>query len=316
MSAASSPQRPRVVVGMLTYLRPDDLPEAVDSVLESVAELSCPAEVLVVDNDPAGSAMPLAQRWQSDPVRFVHEPTPGIAAARNRALDEAADADVLVFIDDDERPHDGWLRSLLETWEHSGAAAVVGPVLSDFPSEPDPWLVAGDFFGRRRMPTGTEVPMAATNNLLLDLAHVRTHGLRFDLAFGIAGGSDSLFTAQLHRAGGRIVWCDEAVVTDVVPPDRLTREWVIRRAHRLGNSSSRVALALGGGGWQLATRLRLTVAGLARLAVGTVRMWFGVVTSSDTHRARGTRLAARGSGMAGGAWGYVYAEYRRPKPSR
>lgn len=303
---------------MLTYLRTAELPDAVDAVLEATRSGPCPATVLVVDNDPAGGAMPLQHRWSTDHVRFVHEPTPGIAAARNRALDEADTAgdELLVFIDDDERPSPGWLEALVRTWEDTGAAAVVGPVVSSFDDEPEPWIVAGGFFERRRLPTGTEVDTAATNNLLLDLAQVRRFDVRFEPRLGTVGGSDTLFTRQLHQRGGRIVWCDEAVVHDVVPSSRLTRAWVVRRAMRLGNSDAHVSVLLAPT-WRArcGQRLRCTSRGLVRIAGGAARIALGTLRGSLRHRARGRRTLARGVGMVGGAWGWVYAEYRRtPRP--
>lgn len=301
-----------VVLAMLTYLRTDELPDSIEALLGATSDTDARTSVLVVDNDPEGGAMHLAGRWPSPSVRFVHEPIPGIAAARNRALDEAAGNDVLVFIDDDERPADGWLSSLLSTWERSGAAAVVGPVVSTYESELDRWISAGQFFDRRRMPTMSPVSIAATNNLLLDLIQLDRLGVRFDPAFGTTGGSDTLFTRQIHQRGGQMVWCDEAVVYDLVPPSRLTRRWVLLRALRMGNSSSQVALALEDGfAGRTRQRLVFTVRGAVRIVGGAGRMLLGVVTRSVRHHARGARTLARGLGMAGGAWGLVYAEYRR-----
>lgn len=298
---------------MLTYLRTGGLAENIGAVLASMREAEgVEVSLLVIDNDPEGSALVLADRWPGEDVRFVHEPRPGIAAARNRALDEVTDSDLLVFIDDDERPERGWLQALVSTWEDSRPAAVVGAVVSVFPREPEAWIREGGFFQRRRLDTGTEVAMAATNNLLLDVGQVRSTGLRFDSAFSVIGGSDSVFTSQLHQAGGRIVWCDEAVVEDVVPESRLSRAWVLRRALRLGNSTSRVALALEDGlAGRTARRVQLTGRGLIRVFGGGGRYVVGSLVRSVGHRARGARTLARGLGMAGGAWGYAYEEYRR-----
>ena len=301
------------MIAVLTYQRPDDLDAVVPAVLDQ-AERTATHDVslLVVDNDPAGSAMPRVERFDGRPVRFVHEPVPGIAAARNRALDDAAGADLLVFVDDDERPEPGWLEALLTTWHETEPAAVVGPVVSTYPQAPEPWIAAGRFFERRRLRTGTEVTTAATNNLLLDLRQVRALGVRFDPAFGASGGSDTLFTRQLHQRGGRMVWCDEALVIDVVPHSRLTRRWVLRRAMRTGNSWSRVSLVLEQRRTRrVALRARLTVSGLVRVGGGLARLSLGVVARSIEHRARGVRSLARGLGMTSGAWGYTFAEYQR-----
>jgi glycosyltransferase involved in cell wall biosynthesis len=305
-----------VVVAMLTFRRPDDLSDALESLIEHIGDSGVPANILVVDNDSEPSAQPIVARFDPAVVRYIHEPTPGIAAARNRALTEAAGERLLVFIDDDERPQPGWLQQLVSTWERTSASAVVGPVVSSYQIEPDAWVRAGRFFDRLRHPTGTPVALAATNNLLLDLDVVRRQSLTFDDRFGISGGSDSLFTMQLAAGGGTLVWCDEAVVTDVVPASRLTREWVIRRATRLGNSASRTTLALGEGGRrQLARRLRLTAKGVARVVVGGLRRLLGAAIRSDRHNARGARMMARGVGMIGGAWGHAVVEYRRPAGS-
>jgi hypothetical protein len=185
-------------------------------------------------------------------------------------------------------------------------------VVSAFPTEPEPWIAAGRFFDRRRLPTGTEVTVAATNNLLLDLSQLRATGLQFDERFGLSGGSDMLLTRQLSRAGGRMVWCAEAVVTDVVPADRLTRTWVLHRAFRSGNTYARTSVALADGRvGRLAVRTRVLAEGGVRLAGGGLRMLLGVVGGSLARRAGGRRTVARGAGMVAGAVGVVHVEYDR-----
>jgi succinoglycan biosynthesis protein ExoM len=300
-----------LVIAVLTYRRPDDLRELLPMLVEQAGRRAGSTEVLVVDNDPDASARELVTSTPG-PVRYVHEPEPGIVAGRNRALDEAAHAELLIFIDDDERPVDDWLALMEGCYLDGRPAGVVGAVISRFEVEPDPWITAGDFFRRRRLPTGTEVEVAATNNLLLDLHQVRAAGLRFDPAFGITGGSDTLFSRELVERGGRLVWCDEAVVTDMVPTSRLTRGWVLQRAYRSGNSWSRVALTVTPPGLaRVRTRVVLTGRGAVRAAGGFARATAGRMLRSPAQHARGLRTQRRGSGMVAGAWGGVYAEYRR-----
>lgn len=301
-----------VTIAVLTFRRPDDLAAVLPALDRQARTLDPPAGVLVVDNDPAGGARPTVAEHGSPLVRYVHEPEPGIAAARNRALAEAG-TDLLVFIDDDERPSPRWLADLVETYSVDRPAAVVGPVVSEYEHDPDAWVAAGRFFDRRRLPTGTSVELAATNNLLLDLAQVRSRGLTFDLGLGITGGSDTLFTRQLTRSGGRMVWCDSALVVDVVPASRLSRSWVLRRAFRSGNSWSHTSLMLASSPRDRAVqRAVLTARGALRVAAGGARAGVGLVTGSLPHRVRGVRTVARGAGLVAGAWGSVYSEYRRP----
>ena len=306
--------QPAVVVAMLTYQRPDRIAVAVGTLRQHLTQVPG-SRLIVVDNDVEPSArLAVEQAAGSDSrIRYLHQPEPGIAAARNCALDAARGADLLIFIDDDEQPHERWLTSLLATWhDQYQPAAVVGPVVSIFDGIPDPWISAGGFFRRLRHPTGAEVDTAATNNLLLDLTEVRRLGLRFDPEFGLSGGSDTVFTRQLSGAGGRIVWCDEAVVFDIVPADRATRGWVRERASRLGNSDQRAQVHLARPGLpRLQVRLVGTARGSARLLAGGARAAYGRLRGSLNHEARGTRTALRGVGMMRGSWGSVVSEYSR-----
>ncbi|MDP5184382.1 glycosyltransferase family A protein [Blastococcus sp. BMG 814] len=309
-----------VTVAVLTFRRPETLAALLPVLVAQAAEVVGygGARVLVVDNDPTGTGRTTVEdaTRASAPgvhVTYVHEPTPGIAAGRNRALAESHGSEFLVFIDDDEVPHPGWLRHLLATQRDSGAAAVAGTVTSTFPAPLPTWIAAGGFFDRRRLPTGTPIDVAATNNLLLHLPRVRAARLRFDPAFGLSGGEDTLFTRQLAAAQGALVWCAEAVVTDVVPPERARPAWVLRRAFSSGNSVSRVDLRLAGGRRdRLLARGRGWAAGGARVLGGAARWLLGVLTADVRHRARGARSAARGAGMLAGTVGLVYQEYGAP----
>ena len=112
-----------------------------------------------------------------------------------------------------------------------------------------------------------------------------------------------------------MVWCDEAVVWDIVPTSRSTRQWVLRRAFRSGNGHSRVALdGVRSPVGRLRVRARLTAQGAVRFGGGSVRCVAGALTGSLGGRVRGLRTAARGAGMLSGAYGYVYSEYKRTPP--
>jgi glycosyltransferase involved in cell wall biosynthesis len=311
----------RLTVGILTFRRPDALAAALPVVLSQLAEQCAvdaggdvlAAEVLVVDNDPAGSARGIAEGFTDQGLRYVIEPRPGIAAARNRVLDETAGSRLLIFLDDDEVPQQDWLAALLRTWRADRPAAVMGRVLSRFDHDLDPWVAAGEFFRRRRMPTGTEIGVAAAGNLLLDLDQVRAAGVRFDPALGLGGGEDTLFTRQLHAAGGRIVWCDESVAVDTVPATRTTRRWVLARSYSQGNTQVVIDLRLASGpAGRALVRIRSVLRGLLRIAGGLARAAAGVITRSLRHRARGWRTACRGAGMITAALGSRYREYARP----
>lgn len=323
----------RLVVAVLTYRRPERIAALVPVLVEQAADLTrraggVVASVLVVDNDAAGTGAAAVAGAAPDgaatdrsgavpdwPVTTVVEPEPGISAARNRALRASADQDLLVFVDDDEVPDDGWLHALWSTYRATGAAAVAGPVASRYAVEPEPWVVEGGFYDRahrRGLRTGAGVRSAATNNLLLDLRVVRRQGLTFDPALGLSGGEDTLFTSALTAAGGRIVWCAEAVVRDVVPADRLTRTYLVARTAGLANASARVALLLApAGGRRAVLRARLLAAGLVRGVLGATGVALGAVLGDIGRDARGRRALARSRGELLAVFGTVLLPYAR-----
>lgn len=304
-----------VTIGVPTYRRPELLAALLRALPDRIAEcadLGVDVEVLVVDNDAAGSAREVAAN-AALPVRYVVEPTPGIVAARNRLLDECADRDLLAFIDDDEVPRAGWLSALITTWRAFDADAVTGRVISVFDDDVDPWLLASGTFRRPPRPTGTVLSVAAAGNLLLDLRAVRRFGVRFDPSLGLGGGEDTLFTRELVGRGGRIVWCNESETEDLVVAARLSRAWAAQRAFSSANAGTRIDLQLTRGRLRRGLlRVRSLIGGIARIVVGAARRAFGAATSNIAHHARGTRLIHRGRGTIAAALGRRYDEYRRP----
>jgi succinoglycan biosynthesis protein ExoM len=313
--AGERPAQDTTVIAVLTFRRNDDLILAIPPLLREAATVTPRATVLIIDNDPDGGAEPVVTPLAVQGVRYVHEPEPGIAAARNRAMAEAGTR-YLAFIDDDMHPDDGWLSALLGTAHATGAAVVAGPVFPEYEAEPDEWVTAGRFFVRRRMPSGTPLDVAASGNMLLDLPQIAGFGIEFDARFGLLGGSDHLFSRALARRGARMVWCDEAIAFDRVPAARATRKWVLRRAFRSGNSQILVSLALCESRLErVRVRTRATVGGAARIGTGIGRAGVGAVTGATVHRARGRRMQHRGAGMLAGAFGHAYVEYARPQSS-
>src|SRR5579864_5940100 len=86
-----------------TYLRPDMITRAVNTCLAQEA-VDVPFEIVVVDNDPAGSAQPTIAALAENsavPIRYVAETRPGISHARNTGVASAAGR-YIAFLDDDE----------------------------------------------------------------------------------------------------------------------------------------------------------------------------------------------------------------------
>ena len=318
---APGPERPRLTVAVLTYLRNAYLAELLPALVEQAGSVAGRARVriLVVDNDPAGGAERTARAVRpagadSDgagpEIVYVHEPEPGIVAGRNRALDESGRERLLVFIDDDELPRPGWLAALLDARERHGCAAVTGPTPPVFETAPDPWVAACGAFDSWEAADGARVRSADTGNLLLDLGRVRALDLRFDPRYGLTGGEDSLFTRSLTLAGEEIRFAAGAVVDKRVPARRARRDWVLRRARRSGSTWARVRIDTAPRA-RAALRLGYAAKGLARAgrdgALALLARARGDVASRAVHE-----VGARGGlGMVVGALGGSVAEYGR-----
>ena len=222
-----------------------------------------------------------------------------------------ARADALVFIDDDELPHPAWLTTLVGRWRRGGAEFVSGRVVSTFAYPLDPWIDAGGFFRRVEFSDDSAMRSAPTNNLLIDVDFVKRHGLRFDPDFALSGGEDIRLTSQAVAMGARIRAAPTAVIIDPVPAARATRGWVLRRAFRVGTTTARCSILLRRGGIErLVSRFGGLVSGIARVGAGLLRLLLGAVSHNIVHRARGSRLVARGAGMCAGAFGVRYREYQ------
>lgn len=308
----SSPAREHVVVAITTFKRPVLLERLLNLVLEIAQDESMKLDisVLVVDNDPAETGRPIAALRPG--VRYIAEHKPGIASARQRAVDEVDDGSLLVFLDDDVLPERGWIIPLVSTWKRCSATIVAGYVRYSYPDDTDPWVIDGGFMRRDTRPTGTLLGAAAAGNMLVDVGRVRQLGIEFDRTLGFSGGEDTLFTKQVVRAGGTIVWCQESVVDDFIPLERTTREFCRSRARSHGSTSVLVDLRLASSNAErFSARVKGLGGGLLRVGWGLLRSSAGKLTAETGQIAGGVRIAARGYGMVGAAVGIQSNEYSR-----
>jgi succinoglycan biosynthesis protein ExoM len=218
-------------------------PALLERLLMALTEQSCDGlrvEVVVVDNDPAGSAADVLRNWQSRmtmPLHVRHETTPNIAQARNTAV-HTAQGEWVLFIDDDETPGTDWIHQLVSTQRRYDADAVFAPVLPRYHDGTPDWIRAGDFFNRQRFATGSLITAkdARTGNVLIRRSKLMTVPGPFDTAFGRTGAEDTMLFRDMLAHGANFVWCDEAAVSEEVPAQRANLNWLLRRSYRLGQT--------------------------------------------------------------------------------
>jgi succinoglycan biosynthesis protein ExoM len=267
--------------------------------------------IVVVDNDAEGSARAAceaAARALPWPLTYVVEPERGISAARNRAAREADGAAWLAWIDDDEYPEPDWLDALLRTAAAHGADSVAGPVLPRFETPPPAWVLRGGFFDRARPTTGTPVPYAGLGNALVGAPVVRALGTPpFEPALSLTGGEDTLFFLRATDAGFRLVWADDAVVHETVPPERVRLAWLLRRAYRMGTAWTVCERRVRPGAGRRVVRI---AKGFGWMASGAGALPLAVVRGPAA-AVEGMRRICRGAGILAGLAGIPVLEYRR-----
>lgn len=124
----SGSEHPPYSVVITTFRRPRAAIAAARSVLEQ--EGAPEFELIIVDNDPDGSALKPARRLASGadtPVRVVHERRMGLASARNAGV-RASKGEFIAFIDDNQTASARWLSQLARVQEASSAAIVFGAI--------------------------------------------------------------------------------------------------------------------------------------------------------------------------------------------
>jgi len=252
----------QLVIAALTYRRPEMLAQLLGALTGLERPEGWEVRVVIVDNDPEGSARPVLDSHGGDlggALHYVVEPEAGIPMGRNRAMREAArqGARLLAFIDDDEIPDHRWLSELVRHQQATGAVLIGGPCrLLPAASRPTGlWggflarsLVARSAFlerrwnakARRGAPT-----FIATNNWLADLPWMLERGILFDTSMRFTGGSDTAFFNAVKELGGKVSWCPSAVVFEHLQPERLSLRYdMLRSASQaivLGRLSSQPA---------------------------------------------------------------------------
>lgn len=315
MSLSSSETVESVALTITTFKRLD----GITALLRSVGELVDLApgwnldHIVVVDNDPAGSAEETI-RTEFPHVHYVCEPDPGIAAARNRAISEALalGAAWVTFVDDDQTVTPTWLFELTAEATRSGAEAIVGAVRFAHPPNTPDWFIGLGVFGDRLVDEEDMGGYFSTNNLLLRVSPYPVEPPLFDLRFGLTGGSDHHLGARMRASGRKISYAPKAFADETVLPERVNGKAAVKRILRYGNVLTRVDLAVAEefNAPTLPIRARAVAEGVARFAFGGVR---GILRSKDGVQGvtSGLRTSCIGLGQIYAAGGGTVEEYRR-----
>ena len=268
---------PDISVVMPTLRRPESLARAVRSVFAQTGAGAL--ELVVVDNSPEGSARAGVEALRAEapfPLRFVHEPKPGVATARNSGL-SAASGQLIAFLDDDEEAPPGWLAALAAVHRRYGADVTFGAIRGRAP-EGSGWATAylERLFSRTGPAQSGPVSMHwGCGNSLLTRATTLDGPAPFDPAMDQIGGEDDLLFTKLADAGRRFAWAAEAWVSEHPAPHRATLAYAVKRAFAYGQGPSQTASyrgdRMGVAKWMAVGAAQAAVFGSAAAALWVLR---------------------------------------------
>jgi len=274
--ARSRSNSARLGIAICTHNRPVDLGHCLAAVCEQLTDHS--AQIVVVDS---GSTPDMAKSIQAvceahPGVRLLRLSRPGLSYARNAAISALTSTDWIAFLDDDARPEAGWLSGIYRAIDSSAenCGAIAGCVYPLWPTQTPPqidplWvrllslvydddddedapapaqlakLSGANVFFRSQLKGSVRFAGA---NLLFRTAPLQEIG-GFDLDLGrtgddLLGGEEIYAVHALDRRGWSITFHEDIRVKHSIPSDRLTWEWIARRADQEGVTSALLALKL------------------------------------------------------------------------
>jgi GT2 family glycosyltransferase len=228
-------------VVICTHNRADELMLVLDDLAAQSGLGGLRCEVLVIDNASTDATRARVEARMPGfplPLRYAYEGEQGKSFALNRGIAEAQ-ADILVFTDDDVRIPTRWLRAMLAPFENRSCMGVGGAVRPRWDVPPPPWVSESDPY--RMMAAivqywqGPRVGITDTTPIGANCAwrrevFARHGGYRTDL--GPAGeraqiGEDTEFGLRMQSAGEEIWYTPDALLFHPVAPERLTQRYFL-----------------------------------------------------------------------------------------
>jgi glucosyl-dolichyl phosphate glucuronosyltransferase len=199
-------------------------------------------EIIVVDNASTDATREVVSRLvgETPNLRYVYESVPGLSAARNRGLKEAA-APIVAFLDDDALATNGWLTSILEGFKTEPRPACVGGPVEPWWEIPEPSWFPPSLLGCHNRHYGdrprwynypVEHPigcnMAFVKQWVADVGGFNVLLDRYN--------DETELMQRIVQAGGRIFYEPKARVRHLVAKERISFAWQMRRHYREGVS--------------------------------------------------------------------------------
>ena len=225
-----------------TRNRPHQLKRCLDSLFDTDLGVDkSKYEILIIDNSENESTnQPFVDSFKKLGVKYFYNATAGLSLARNRGLREAC-GEFVVFLDDDARPHPGWLVEYVQKSEDTNYGVLFGPIEPVWGENLDqPEWIPDDLVGaftvldlgnKSRKADSWEYGYGANICFNRNLA-VSSGG--FDPSLGRVGnalisGEEIDLQDRIRKMGFDSFYCASAKILHHVENERLNPDWLLRR---------------------------------------------------------------------------------------
>jgi succinoglycan biosynthesis protein ExoM len=270
--------RDHITVCVCTYHRNRLLENLLRTLSQQLTGDLFGVSVVVVDNDargPAEETVSNATKRLGLDVVYGTEAENSISAARNHTL-RLANGNHIAFIDDDEFAPADWLLTMYRAIQTFGVEGALGPVIPFFEEHPPGWLVKSGLCERPIVRTGTLLHWndTRTGNALLRKDVFDRNNLCFELKYRTSGSDKEFFREAMDR-GCRFVAVEEAPVYEIVPPERQTKGYYIRRSILQASNERKYRAPLLRGASRILVPMKTALALLVYSVLLPVRAIFG-----------------------------------------
>ena len=247
---------PKLSLIIATFNRAQQLTVTLQSLVGQTAPIGT-WECIVVDNNSTDNTAEIfsqfAAQHPSLDIRMVRETRQGLSHARNRGIAESK-GDYIAIIDDDEYVNPDFIQAYIHFFDSNADCPVAGGrVIAEYPSGVRPKQVShyieqalanpmhyGDAV--RPFPAG-KIPAGG------NMAFRRETLLRYDgfnISLGrtgkqLTGGEESDLFERMKADGIEFFYVPNAIIRHVIPPAKLTIEYIRRLAFGTGISQYRRA---------------------------------------------------------------------------
>lgn len=233
-------------------------PLAIRGAIESILRqnlIDFDAELIIVDNNTeemlSSNLKDYCKQW-SPRLRYVHEPSPGLSAARHRGAEEAR-GELLTFLDDDVEISQTWLKAIHDAFKFEDVVMVGGPSIPKFTCSIPAWFwsyISDTPYG------GWMNPWLSLLDIGKDVTNIDPNyiwGLNFSIRKKVMidsggfnpdlvpakyqrwqGDGETGLTRKVSKLGFRADYRQDALVYHLCGPDRLTIEYFQKRAYYQG----------------------------------------------------------------------------------